>query len=70
MHLTDLLHNPIARGALSGLMAAAAVDLHAFLAWKSVEEFTSYSWKTAAFRWVQGAVAGAITAAGFGALIA
>lgn len=47
-------------GAFSGFLAAAAVDFHAFASWKRVEDAMTYNWKVAVFRWVQGAVAGAI----------
>ena len=55
-------------GAVAGFVSAFAVDLHAFKAWKSVEEFTRYDWKTAAFRWALGAVMGAVSAMGLGDL--
>ncbi len=58
--------NPIVRGALSGLLAAVVVDLHAFLTWKSLDEAKSYNWPTAIFRWSQGTIAGAVAAAGLG----
>lgn len=52
------------KGAISGLLAAAVVDFHAFLTWKNAHDVASYDWATAAFRWFQGAVAGAVAAAG------
>ena len=64
--MTDWLHNPIVKGALSGWAAAAIVDLHAFRTWKSGSEFKSYDWGTAALRWGQGILSGALTAAGLG----
>ncbi len=67
--LTILLHHPIVRGAASGALAAAVVDVHAFLTWKRVQDVVAYDWRTAAFRWAQGAVTGALAAAGLGALI-
>ena len=66
--LQTILHYPIIRGALTGAAAAAVVDVHAFLTWKSVQEALTYSWSTAALRWVQGAVTGALAGAGFGAI--
>ena len=62
--LTTFLHNSLVRGALSGFIAAAAVDYHAFLQWKSLDEARAYAWGTAFFHWTQGAVVGAVTAAG------
>lgn len=59
----------ILKGVLSGVLAAAAVDYHAFLNWRSFHEFAEYDWRTAAFRWVQGAIAGAVAGAGLGAML-
>lgn len=64
---TTIVHNPVFRGAVAGAGAAAVVDLHAFLTWKKFQDALTYDWGTAAFRWLQGAVTGAITGAGFGA---
>lgn len=60
---------PFVRGAVSGALAAAVVDLHAFLTWKSVMDVKAYQWGTAAFRWLQGAITGAISGAGLGAML-
>ena len=60
--------HPITRGAVSGLVAAAAVDLAAFRSWKRVQDVLAYDWQIAIFRWVQGAVLGAVAAVGLGAL--
>lgn len=65
----DFLANPLVRGALSGALAAAVVDLHAFREWKTFYEFTNYNWGVAAFRWFQGGVMGAFAAAGLGSLL-
>ena len=64
--MTDLLHSPIVRGALSGLTAAALVDFAAFSSWASVHDAMVYNWSLAMWRWFQGAVIGAVTAAGVG----
>lgn len=66
--LTVLTHNPIFRGIVAGVGAAAVVDVHAFLAWKQAHDFVTYDWGTAILRWLQGAVTGAIAGAGFGAI--
>jgi len=58
------LNNVYIAGALSGLLAAAVVDVSAFRSWKSVDEAMAYDWTTAAWRWFQGAVSGALMAAG------
>lgn len=62
----DLLQHPLARGAVTGIVTAAAVDISAFRSWKSFDDVARYDWKVAAFRWVQGAILGALVAAGFG----
>ncbi len=67
MTLSDLLQNPIVKGAISGTLAAASVDINAFRQWKSFDDAAAYDWKKAAFRWVQGAIVGALSAAGLGA---
>lgn len=64
--MADVFRNRIVQGALAGALAAALVDFNAFRAWKSWHDVATYSWSTAAFRWVQGAVTGAVTAAGLG----
>ena len=66
--LTLNLSNPILRGALSGLVAAATVDVHAFLSWKNPDDIRQYNWSLAALRWGQGLVSGALMGAGFGAI--
>lgn len=65
--LTAVFQSHLTQGAISGFLAAAAVDFQAFRAWKSFDDAKAYSWSTATFRWVQGAVVGFITAAGLGA---
>jgi hypothetical protein len=62
--LSAFLHNHLTQGAISGLLAAAAVDFQAFRTWKSFHDAATYDWPTATFRWVQGAVVGLVTAAG------
>lgn len=56
-------------GALTGWASAAVVDYHAFTTWKSFGEAKSYAWGIAAWRWVQGAVMGAVTGAGLGVFV-
>lgn len=62
------LQAAVLQGAVSGLLAAAAVDVAAFRAWKSFNELLSYDWKLASWRWVQGATLGAIGALTIGNL--
>jgi hypothetical protein len=64
--MNEFLSNPVVLGALSGIVVAAQIDYAAFRSWKSVEEAMKYDWKVAAWRWFQGAVGGAIVAAGIG----
>ena len=61
-----ILASPFVQGALAGLLAAALVDFGAFRTWKSLDDFRTYNWGLAAWRWFQGAVTGLITAAGIG----
>lgn len=67
--MSEFLHYPVVRGAVSGVIAAAVVDIHSFMSWTNYHEALEYNWSTAIFRWAQGAIAGAITAAGYGALL-
>ena len=67
--LTTILHSPAAHGALAGWLSAAATDFHAFRAWQSFKDVRAYNWGTAIFRWVQGAVIGAVSGAGLTALV-
>ena len=69
MTISVIMHSAAVRGAITGAIAAAVVDVHAFLTWKSFSDIEHYSWGTAAFRWVQGAVSGAIAGAGYGSLV-
>lgn len=62
------IHSVIFQGAVTGFLTAALVDYHAFRTWQSFHDAAIYDWRTAAFRWVQGTVAGAITAGGFSAI--
>jgi hypothetical protein len=65
--MTQFLHEPVVRGIISGIAAAAVVDFHAFMSWHEFADVKKYAWGTAAFRWLQGAIMGAITGAGFSA---
>jgi hypothetical protein len=59
---------PVVRGAIAGAIAAANVDFQAFRSWKSYYDAETYSWSTASFRWLQGAVLGGLAAAGIAGL--
>lgn len=56
--------NIILAGALGGLLSAARADYEAFKAWDDYEDAISYNWSVALWRWVQGAIIGAVTMAG------
>jgi hypothetical protein len=62
-------HSAAFRGALAGAVAAAVVDVHAFLTWKQFHDVIAYDWGTAAFRWLQGAVSGALVGGGYGSMV-
>ena len=66
--MSDVAIARLAQGALTGLLAAAAVDFHAFKAWQSFSDLKAYNWNVALFRWMQGAVIGALTSVGLGSL--
>ena len=67
--MSAFLASPIIHGAITGLVTAAAVDVHAFRSWQSFHDAAVYSWSTAIFRWCQGAICGAIAAAGLGVVL-
>lgn len=54
----------IAIGAAGGALTAARVDYSSFKGWKSFSDAYRYEWNLAAWRWLQGAIVGAITAGG------
>ena len=70
MTVHQVLQFPAVHGAITGLMTAAAVDVHSFLSWKKIDDARTYSWDTAILRWIQGTIYGAIVGAGYGALVA
>ena len=66
--LTMIFHSTFVHGAIAGWFGAAAVDFSAFRSWKSAQEAITYNWGLAAWRWLQGAVVGGVTALGYGAI--
>ncbi len=54
----------IGAGALSGALAALVVDINAYLGWAKAHDGSSWDWRVAFARVLQGAVTGAM--AGFG----
>jgi hypothetical protein len=67
--LSTIFHSKTFAGALAGLTSAMIVDIGAFRGWKKWQDALTYDWGIASFRWFQGVVIGAITGAGYGALI-
>lgn len=65
MDMVTVMRSSIVQGAITGAIAAAGVDIHAFQTWKSFNDVATYSWSTALFRWLQGAVLGAVAGVGF-----
>lgn len=63
-----LVHTPVGKGFLVGVMTAAVIDFNTFRMWKSWHDFATYDWGVATFRWVQGGVVGAVTSVGTGYL--
>lgn len=56
-------------GAAGGWASAAKVDFEAFKHWQSFSDVAAYSWSTALFRWIQGAVIGGVLTSGLGGVI-
>lgn len=50
----------VLRSALAGALGAAVTDIRAWKSWGDVE----FNWKTASFRWFQGAFFGAVLGGG------
>jgi len=67
--MTEILVSPVVHGAITGALAAGAIDFQAFRSWKSFDEASKYAWGMAAWRWLQGAVVGAVGAAGLGMVL-
>jgi hypothetical protein len=67
--LTTIIHSSAFKGALSGLVAAILVDVHAFVKFQGWGDVIKYNWGVASFRWVVGIISGALTGSGYGALV-
>lgn len=66
--MTELLQMPAVSGAIAGVLVATKVDWDAFRSWTSWREARDYSWSLFAWRAFQGAVIGAASIYGIGAL--
>jgi len=64
-----VINSPAFKGACAGALASARTDFDAFRTWHSFKDLEGYSWSIAAWRWFQGAIIGAVTAAGIGGLL-
>ncbi len=64
----DFFQNNLVKGALSGLLAAVVVDIHAFTKWRDYDKFSEFNYKLMLTRWLQGAVMGALGALGYNAV--
>jgi sensor domain CHASE-containing protein len=60
-----IVQNPIVRGAFTGALGAALVDVRAWQSWTDAV----FNLKLASWRWVQGAIIGAVGGAGLQALL-
>jgi len=66
--MRSLLQHPILQGAISGALGGLVVDINAYLAWAKARDGMIYDVRVALSRIVQGAVSGALAAAGLGGL--
>jgi len=69
MDFHTFIHSALFKGAMSGLVSAMLVDFHAFMSWKSLDDFKKFDYKVAAIRWAQGLIAGALIGTGMGNLL-
>lgn len=65
MTTREFFDNKLVQGALSGLLAAMVVDIHAFSKWRDYNQFAEFSYKLMLVRWLQGAISGALLALGY-----
>lgn len=62
-------HSRAFEGAVGGLLSAAKVDYDAFKGWQSFQDAAKYAWGKALWRWLQGAVIGAVSGSILGATL-
>lgn len=65
MDLAAVVHGPILQGMISGALGAAIADLRAWQSWEDAR----FQIMTASWRWLQGAILGAVGAAGYSAVV-
>ncbi len=58
--MSDLLHDPLIKGAIGGFAAAVLVDLRKL---DATDGWSQFDWKVAIKHWAIGLVAGALTGA-------
>ena len=58
--IETILHSPLFHCALIGLCGAIGPDIHAFLAWKNVDDAKTFNYKVALLHYAQGIVGGLI----------
>lgn len=64
--MQEFFAHPVMKGAVSGLVGALLIDYAEFRKWKKLDDAVAYDWATAAWRWLQGAVGGALGTLGLG----
>ena len=66
--MTEILQLPAVSGAIAGVLVATKVDWDAFRTWQSFRDAREYSWHLFLWRALQGAIIGAASIYGIGAL--
>jgi hypothetical protein len=66
--MVTFLQSPIGQGAVTGFVAAAAVDFLAFRSFKTWQDVATFDYRVAGIRWVTGIISGIVAALGLGAL--
>lgn len=69
MDFAQIFSHPVVIASLFSAAAAARTDYEAFKSWDEWRDIKTYKWKTALWRWFQGAVIGAVGASAIGTLL-
>ena len=64
-----VLQSKAAHDIAVGVLTAASADYLLFRQWKKWEEATTFDWKTASWRWFQGAIVGFVSGSTLNALL-